>query len=233
MRRFDWVAVTGLILGCLHGSGAAADSFADGIYTPRGGLYLAGTFGYTFEYEIDSNDFAMGSDIAVFDFDEAFAYTAAVGAYLGQVRVELETGWREPDVLKSNPPALGEEVDGDLSYLTFMGNVYYDFPLGSDAVMWYLGAGAGVAITFGDIDFDPPTTVSDGFTTVVTDVYDDTNSTFAYQFMTGFSFELIDNFILTTGYRIRLFSEFDDPNSLLVFRDHEVHALEVGLRIDF
>lgn len=212
---------------------AAADGFSDGVYEPRGGMYVSGTFGYAFEYEIESNDFGVNRDIAEFDMDSGEAYTGALGFNFGQARLEFEAGYRAPDALKSNPPSLGETVTGDLEYFTLMGNAFYDFPLSIDGMSLYVGGGAGIAIITGNIDFDPPTTVTSGFTSATTDVFDDTNTTFAYQFMTGLSYEVVDNVTLTGGYRIRLFSEFSDDNSLLVFREHEVHALEVGLRIDF
>ena len=220
-------------VSCLLVGDSVADDFNDYAFTPRAGLYVSGTVGYAFEYDIRSNELIGSSNEASFDFDEDVAFTGAIGTYLGQGRLEFEFGYRDPEALKSNPPSLGETVTGNLEYLTFMGNFFYDIPLAVDGLDWYFGAGAGVAVVIGDIDFDPPTTVSSGFQTATTDVFDDTNHTFAYQFMTGLSYRVAENVTLTGGYRFRAFTEFSDENSLLIFREHDVHAIEVGLRVDF
>lgn len=233
MNRVTQICWSAVAVSCLWTGTTVADEFSDYAFTPRSGLYLAGTAGYAFEYEVRSNELTGSSNEASFEFDSGYAFTGAIGTYLGQARLEFEVGYRNPDALKSNPPSLGETVTGSLEYLTFMGNVFYDIPLQVKGLDWYLGAGAGVAVVTGDIDFDPPTVVSNGFDTATTDIFDDTNHTFAYQFMTGLSYRVADNVTLTGGYRLRVFTEFSDENSLLNFREHDVHAVEVGLRIDF
>ena len=201
----------------------------------RSGLYISGTAGYTFDYNIVGNELIGTSDETTYELDADSAFTGAVGVYLGQARAELEIGFREADFEDFNPTSLGFNLDGDLEYFTVMGNIFYDIPTDVPNLDLYVGGGLGVAIVTGDATFDPPITVSviGGAGSATTERFDDTNQTFAYQFMGGLSYEVVDNVTVFGGYRIRLYSEFSDDNSLLNFREHVVHAAEVGLRIDF
>ncbi len=63
--------------------------------------------------------------------------------------------------------------------------------------------------------------------------FDDTFCTLAYPFMAAASLAVADSVSVLGGYRTRLFTETSEDNSLLVFREHEVHGVEVGLRLDF
>ena len=202
------------------------------MFQPRTGIYVSGTVGAAAEYDITANDLTNSSNEVSFDVDSHSTYTGAIGAYIGPARIEFEVGFREPDVTDFTG-ITGFEIDGTLEYLTFMGNVYYDFPTPVDGLDLYLGAGAGLAIMTGDFTFDPPVTVGGGFISATTGKFDDTFQTFAYQFMAGASYRLVDNVTVFGGYRIRLFTETNEENSLLIFREHDVNSLEVGLRIDF
>lgn len=202
----------------------------------RSGMYVAGTMGYVFEHTIIGNEVTGNSNELSYDFDRDIeAFTGSIGGYIGKSRLELELGFRQADVEQFNSgiPGLTLDVDGKLDYFTIMGNIYWDIPTAVPNLDLYIGGGLGLAIVEGDIDYNPAISVGNGFTSSTTDKYDDTAHTFTYQFMAGLGYEIIDNVTLTGGYRIRLFSEFSDDNSLLVFREHEVHAIEVGVRIDF
>lgn len=221
----------------MTGTPCVADEFSDGMFTPRVGGYVAGTIGYAFEYEIIGNDVTGSSNELSYDMDrEISAYTGSIGSYLGQSRLELELGFRDAefDNFNSGIPGLDLDLDGDLEYYTIMGNIYWDIPTAIPNLELYLGGGAGLAIVRGDVTYDPAITIGGGFgSSATTEKFDDTAHTFTYQFMGGLAFRVLDHVTLTGGYRIRLFSEFSDDNSLLIFREHEVHAIEVGVRIDF
>ena len=201
----------------------------------RSGLYLAGTVGQTFQYEITGNELVGTSDETSYDLEDGTAYTGALGVYVGQARVELELGFRDADFESFDPQFLGFDLAGDLEYFTIMGNLFYDVPTDVPNLDLYLGGGLGVAIVSGDADFTPPITVAviGGPGSATTGRFDDTSQTFAYQFMGGLSYRIADNITVTGGYRFRRFSEFNDDRSLLTFREHTVHAAEIGLRIDF
>ncbi|MEM1027257.1 MAG: outer membrane beta-barrel protein [Planctomycetota bacterium] len=221
-----------VILILIVGQAAVADDFADGMFTPRSGIYVSGTIGYGWNYEITANDIGGTSDEGSFDMDDHEAYTGAIGVYLGPTRVEFEVGLREPDMLQVNG-APGVTTSGDLEYLTFMGNIYYDIQTPVQGLDIYIGGGAGVAVISGDLTFSPSLTVSGPFVSSTTTNFDDRFSTFAYQFMAGASFSVTDNVTIFGGYRLRLFTESNEDNSLLIFREHEVNGVEVGLRINF
>lgn len=125
-------------------------------------------------------------------------------------------------------------AQGELDYLTFMGNVFYDIPTPVRNVDLYIGAGIGLGLITGDFDIIPSATIFSGNgTSRTTDFYDNTTHHFAYQFMAGLSAKLIDNCTIFGGYRFRGFTEGQDDTSLLEFREHDVQGIEIGLRIDF
>lgn len=218
---------------------AEADDFSDLVYQPRGGLYYGGSVLYQFDYDITSSDIIGTSSELEFSLDDSFAFSGVVGAYLDRFRVEFEANFFETDYddIEFLTTPLG--IDGDLSYLSFLGNIYYDMPLGSDKFNLYLGAGAGVAIVQSDADLDAAlinTTTVGGIvtTTAITEV-DDTFSTFTYQVLAGLSYEPVDGVTFTGGYRLRAFSESGNAGepSGLIFREHFISTFEVGVRFDF
>lgn len=219
---------------------AVADDFADGIFQPRAGLYVAGTLGFAFDFDITSDDVFASSEEFEFSLDESVPVTFSVGSYLGPARIEFETGFLQTDFDRLNFPSGNFGVNGDTSYLTFMGNVFYDFPTPVQGLDIYLGAGLGVAIIEADGDFEGVINTVDGGGNIISsfDEIDETFSTFAYQFMVGASYEVVENVTLSAGYRIRLFSEntidddFNDENTLN-FREHNISIVEIGLRISF
>lgn len=211
-----------------------ADELDDLMGLTRGGMYISGTVGEAWDYDIRSNELIGSSDEFFFNLDDSQAYTMAIGAYLGRMRAEFEFGFRAADVIDTDP-TFGITTTGDLEYYTFMGNLFYDFPTPVKGLDIYVGGGAGLALYQGDFRFNPPITVTNtGFgSDATTGKFDNSLSTFAYQFMGGVSFAATDDLTIFGGYRFRGFSEVSDDGSLLVFREHDVHAIEVGLRIDF
>ncbi|MEO1235502.1 MAG: outer membrane beta-barrel protein [Planctomycetota bacterium] len=203
-------------------------------------LYGSGTFGFLFNFNIPSNDIIGTSEELEFSLDDDIAFSGAFGIALDRFRIEFETQYFETDYTDLEFLAFDVGIDGDLSYLLFMGNLFYDFPLTPDQKLkLYFGAGLGVAVVESDADLGSTlinVTTVDGLTvtTPVSEV-DDNFATFAYQFLVGLSYEVVENVHLTGGYRIRLFSEasnLDDPSGL-IFREHEINALEVGFRVEF
>lgn len=200
----------------------------------RNGVYLSGTVGSVWGYDIRANEVGGGGLEAEFNLDDSEAFTIAIGKYLGRARAEFEFGFRQADVRNINP-AFGSTTTGDLEYFTYMGNLFYDFPTAINGFDIYVGGGAGLAVYEGDFRFTPPLTViNTGFgNDATTGKFDNSLSTFAYQFMAGASLNVTQDLTLFGGYRFRGYTEVSDDGSLLVFREHDVHALEVGLRIDF
>ena len=214
------------------------DALNESIFYPRNGSYISGTYGNTYDYTIRSVDIGGtgpgASDELMFDVDDGDVATLALGRYLGQSRIEFEVGFRQTELLGIRVRDFPFQADGDLEYLSFMGNFYYDINTPLRNVDLYLGAGAGLALITGNIDFDPPITVFSGLGgSRTTDIYDNTTHHFAYQFMAGASARLLDNLTVFGGYRFRGYTEGNDDTSLLQFREHYTQGFELGLRVDF
>ncbi|MEM6458476.1 MAG: outer membrane beta-barrel protein [Planctomycetota bacterium] len=210
---------------------AAADSFADGMFTPRQGLYVAGSYARTFDYQITGNELAGTSNEREFDLDDGEAYSFAVGTYLGITRIEFETSFFESVYNFTRPT--NTVVEGDIEYLSFMGNVYVDLPTGFEPLNLYVGAGAGLSILRSEGSFTPPISFVSGATLASAE---ETIQVFSLQAMAGLSFEVIEGLHLTSGYRVRWFSENSNNefgNIGGTFREHTVQSLEAGLRIEF
>lgn len=217
----------------------AEDDLRDQLGGLRQGVYLAGTFGQQFNYNITSSDIIGTSDELEFSFDDTQAYSGAIGAYVGPARVEFETSYFKTDYTDIEFLTFPINIQGDLQYISLMGNVYYDIPLGTSKLNFYLGAGAGWSIITSDASLDSAlinVATVDGITTTtaITEI-DDDFAVFAYQFMGGLSYEVAPNVILTGGYRYRGFTEGGNDGELsgLIFREHQINAIEVGLRINF
>jgi len=218
---------------------AGADDFDDFMFEPRAGTYVGGSAMFQLEYDITSSDIIGTSDELEFSFDESVAYSAVIGSYISNFRIEFEANFFETDYSDVEFLNFPINIDGDLSYLTFMGNVFYDIPLGSNDFNFYIGGGIGLAIIRSDAQLDSTlinsTTVNGITTTTAIDSVDDTFSTFAYQAMAGLSYRVADNVTLTGGYRFRGFTESGNSSDLsgLIFRENFINAFELGLRFDF
>lgn len=217
----------------------ADDLYDNFVYQPRAGTYVAGSLGYQLDYDITSSDIIGTSNELEFSLDDSQAYSGAIGVYLNNFRVEFETSYFETDYTDIEFLTFPINIDGDLSYLTFMGNVYWDIPLGSPDFNLYLGGGVGLAVVRSDAQLDSTlintTTVGGITTTTAIDEVDDTYSTLAYQALIGISYRVADDWTLTGGYRYRGFTESGNDGELsgLIFREHGIHAFEFGLRYDF
>ncbi|MEM8738581.1 MAG: hypothetical protein AAGG38_08910 [Planctomycetota bacterium] len=218
---------------------AAADDLADEIFDFDSGLYISGTFGHALDFDITSDDVFASSEEFEFSLDETTTVTAAFGAVLGQARGEFEVGFFETDFDQLNFPGGSFAVGGDVSYLTFMGNVFYDIPTPIRGIDLYLGAGLGLAVIDAEGPFEGSIDTVDGLGNVIETFaeIDESFVTFTYQFMGGVSIEILDNVTVFSGYRLRLFSETtvdaDGGGSTLNFREHEVNIFEIGLRVEF
>ncbi|MBB6430968.1 outer membrane protein [Algisphaera agarilytica] len=231
-----------LLLALTAGPVALADDledFEDFMFEPRHGLYVGGLVGWQLEYDITSNDIIGSSNELEFAFDEDFTYSGIFGVYLNNWRLEFEANYFRTDYTDVKFLAFDINADGDITYLSGLGNIYYDIPLGSKDFNLYLGGGIGFSVVQSDADLDSTLINSvtiDGITTTAAiDSIDDTFTTFTYQLMAGLSYRVADNVTLTGGYRFRGFTESGngDIASGLIFREHHINTFEVGVRFDF
>ena len=121
--------------------------------------------------------------------DPGYAILGQVGYGFGKVRLEGEIGWRQNEISKFSD-SLGEHpVDGNISALSVMGNVYYDFVNDSK---WtpYVGVGiGGVNVKFDNLkQSGQPVT-------------DDSDFVFAYQGIGGVSYAVNEQLSLKADYR--------------------------------
>ncbi|MEO0513860.1 MAG: outer membrane beta-barrel protein [Planctomycetota bacterium] len=240
LHRFTLRLVAALTCSMLlHATLAAADDFNDFMFEPRAGMYVGGSVMYQLEYDITSSDIIGTADELEFFLDESIAYSGVIGTYLSNFRIEFEASFFETDYTDIEFLNFPINIDGDLSYITLMGNVYYDIPLGSNDFNFYLGGGIGLAIISSDAQLDSTlinsSTVGGITTTTAIDSVDDTFSTFAYQVMAGLSYRVADNVTLSGGYRFRGFTESGNSTDLsgLIFREHHINSFEFGVRFDF
>lgn len=171
------------------------------------GWYGAITGGYTFPDDAEVSAGAVSVDIPL---DDGFHVTGAVGTNVGVFRLEAEGGYRANDIDVTG-------VDGEITAITAMGNIFYDHAL-ADAIDLYVGAGVGV----GFIDFESE---SGGVST------DDSDTVLAYQFMVGLAVYTNDNFAITGGYR--LWTASDAEIEGVDVEMPLVHTAELGVRFEF
>ena len=201
--------------------------------------YISGSYGIFDGFSPQSNDIFNSTEEFEFFIDGGESYTGAIGARIGPTRLEFETGFLDTEFDSYNTPTFRRDLDGDLTYLIFSGNVYYDFDLPVPGLNLYLGAGLGFAHVRAEGDLDPPINFINTSTGLIVNTLDDVDNTFnlfTYQFLAGLSYQIHPNVALTGGYRIRLFSEGggnDFNNNNFEFKEHEIQIFEVGLRITF
>ncbi|MCP5082838.1 MAG: outer membrane beta-barrel protein [Alphaproteobacteria bacterium] len=149
-----------------------------------------------------------------FDFDTGFAVQGAVGTRLPMnFRTELEVTYREND-LKSpfTSGAVTADSAGDLSSVTVMANVIYDFQL-FEQFKLFAGGGIGVASIYFDFRRGP---MGGGLSLV-----DGNTNRFAYQAIAGASFEIVEGvsifgkyaYLGTAGDSIRFNNAFVGPQT--------------------
>lgn len=150
----------------------------------RAQLY-AGAYG-GFDIGLDGDATDAGAP-GIFTMDFGFGFGAFAGGYVGQnMRIEGEIGYRANDLESFG----GTLINGDVTSLAFMGNIYFDIPVQS-VLTPYVGAGLGVA----DVEMT-------GFRT-------GKDTVLAAQVMVGATIATSPNVSLTFEYR--LFGT-DEPN---------------------
>jgi opacity protein-like surface antigen len=144
-------------------------------------------------------DTANGSK---FDLKSGLALNGAIGYNFGSTRLEGAVGYQKHDF---------NEGDNDLSLLTVMANVYYDFGKESN-IRPYIMGGAGMAH------------VNMSWT-------DETEDVFAWQVGAGVGVKVAKNTTLDLGYRYLKPGNFDSHS--LGDGKLECHNIMLGLRYQF
>lgn len=158
------------------------------------------------DFDFDVNE---GSDTITADSDTGYDFGGLVGYDFGAFRLEAEASYREAEItsisgtsaiaagLNGNTvPAGTYDANGEMNALSFMLNGLVDFG-DDDGLQGFVGGGAGVARV-------------DGNGTISTngpDLFDDSDTGFAYQVLAGVRAPLTENW--DVGLRYRFFTAPD------------------------
>jgi opacity protein-like surface antigen len=215
MRNF-WLFPVVTVFSLALAGGAMADGSSK-YYVDVGG-------GYTIIDDADLSDSTLPGVSGTLSADGGYQFTAAIGREMGSgFRAELEFSYRQADLDDITIAAFGLTatgvVDGDVSTLSGMANVLYDFEL-DGKITPYIGGGLGVASINVEIDS----------VAGVTTAFDDSDTVIAYQGLVGLRYPLTDQISIRGGYR--LFAT-GDPEFGTTEGEFLSHNIEVGLSYNF
>jgi len=125
---------------------------------------------------------------------------------------------------------LKHPVDEDVSALSFLVNVYYDFHIANSYLVPYVGLGSGFSVINADITAPNVSSLA---------LIDDSAAVLAYQFMAGLGYNVSPTTTLTLDYRYfgSTSPEFSCGPALIcaddVETDYSNHSFNVGARFMF
>lgn len=199
------------------------------------GLYMSGLGGASAVNESTITDTSGDGSKAKSSFDLGYivAASAGYGFEIG-IRTEGEISYRKADhneVEIINDGNIGflngkhAEVDGHISALSFMANIFYDFDLGGD-LKPYAGGGIGSATVSNDGKNVPNLQI------VATDDHD---HVFAYQIGAGIGYNIFQPLTILLDYRYFNSSDLklEDAVGLAYDMELQINNVSLGLRYDF
>ena len=178
------------------------------------GLYGGGQIGFSGgggEFNNTGIDLVLAGGMVVSGF---------VGKEFTNARLEGEIAYRQNDMDSWTLSGISAPVNGTMSSFAFMGNAYYDFGSKTSSFRPYIGIGAGAAyVTLTSIDY--------GNT-------NDSDLTFALQFILGGSIAFSDGLAMTVDLRsLGAVPAFSDPTGFQYEQAYGVASLMVGVRQSF
>jgi len=200
------------------------------------GMYFSGNLGLSIVPDLDQE--ISGSQVTSISFDKGFRISGAWGYDFEGFRVEGEIGYRTNDADQGTLfPITGfmstENVEGDFSVLSLMGNGYYDFHSANSRLVPYVGVGLGVASIDADIRTNNPIFAGQ-------QIVNDSVAAFAIQFMAGLGFNVSPTTTLTFDYRyfasyptFELGNFWVSEGALAYESDYINHSFNVGARFAF
>lgn len=225
-------------------------AFASASWADQPGWYVSGLAGATFLSNADNifESFAVDGIVVEgltlkTEHDPGFGVAGAVGYEFGNgVRLEGEIGYRQNDLDTIKLVGVeGDFSDGDLSTLSFMSNLFYDFTFGfpHTGSPWkpYVVGGIGVAEvsinnavvgTFSVDGMPVPELPNLPFA-------DDENTVFAYQAGAGIGYAVNQQTTVSLDYRYFATEDpsFTDVDGLEFESDYETHNVSLSLRYRF
>lgn len=121
--------------------------------------------------------------------DPGYAILGQVGYGFGKIRLEGELGWRQNEINKFSDDFGSASPSGNISGVSIMGNVYYDF-VNSSKWTPYIGGGiGGIDVNFDNLKAGGVPVTNDG------------NFLFAYQGIAGVSYAVNEQLSVKADYR--------------------------------
>ncbi|PWW82279.1 MULTISPECIES: outer membrane protein [Prosthecochloris] len=176
--------------------------------------YVSASAGLALLSDSDIEEWGVTTEEAI-EYKAGFAVNGALGLDGGMYRIEGAVGYQVNDWDEVNGIELADNVDAEVSILSFMANGYLDIEMPVSIVTPYLTAGAGVAnvsFDYGDDDSD-----------------DDT--VFAYQFGAGVGIAAVPNVMLDLGYRYFATEDVSPADDVEV--SIASHNIMAGVRVNF
>ena len=182
MKRFIFLAVFALFF------------LATSAYAQNTGFYISGNIGLSRQPDFNGTNNFMGLPLGLnARFDEGYKARGALGYDFGPFRFEGEISYRDNDGdgLGSLTLAPSVPVVSEISSISYMANVYYDYHSGNSPWVPYLGAGMGVSTV--DFSFSMPSAISGA-------VVNDKDTVLAYQIMVGVGYEITQHLAVSVDY---------------------------------
>jgi OmpA-OmpF porin, OOP family len=174
------------------GTAALATVLAAATPAHAEGLYIGAFGGVNFAQDSDFKyDGGPGYE-AEFDIEHDTGWLAGAAVGYGfdyGVRVEAEAAYRMNDFERIELGGAGADLDGDVSTLSIMGNLWFEAPM-STALRPFVGAGVGMAqVSINDAEVQG------------TSLADDSDWVFAYQVGGGLAYRVAAGTDVTAEYR--------------------------------
>lgn len=196
--------------------------FSVNAYCAAQGLYVSGDIGWALLDDADATDPTLPGVAATMEFDSGVALSAAVGYRIQNFRFEGEIGYQLNDFDQQEAFGLDIDLGGDLTSLSFLANVYYDFPTNSKFTP-FISAGLGlVQVDINDLHIPGSPQ----------EPYNDDDTVFAGQVGAGVSYAVNEMIDLEVKYRYFMADdlEFSDGSTLDGPSSHNVY---LGMRYTF
>ncbi|RED49804.1 outer membrane protein [Aestuariispira insulae] len=197
--------------------GMPAMVLADG-HGGGGNFYAGGSLGYAILDDVDFKESGSNATTKTADFDGSFAAALRGGYDYGDIRAELEIGYRSFDV---DSVSTGTNPSGDADFYSVMVNGAYDFDTGT-AYTPYVMLGLGVGIVEGNISY----TSSDGSTVEDKNFY---GVAPAGQIGLGVAYEMNEDVDVVGGYSLLMAPQDETGEDDTIM----MHSLMIGLNYNF
>jgi OmpA-OmpF porin, OOP family len=191
---------------------AATPALADG-------LYIAGRGGWS---SVETTNL-HGTGLGDIEYSHGYIVGGALGyAWANGFRLEAELMRRANDPEKIGIAGANRDATGEVNSDAAMGNLLYDFKLGSFPLEPYVGFGAGAVRVRTDnvrINGGP--------------FSDDRDTVFGVQGIAGVSYPFTPRIRLTLDYRYLYAPDVEFSSPTKFDMDYRSHAVTAGFRVDF